>query len=68
VCHDPRSFRQPSPKSSQACWPDCPQVSLRRDTVDNYGGYMLIDPWHNTAVAGSRFDLTAADVVEWCME
>jgi hypothetical protein len=39
----------------------------RRDTIDNYGGYMLIDPWHNSVVAGSRFDLTAADVVEWCI-
>jgi hypothetical protein len=29
---------------------------------------MLINPWHNIAMAGSRFDLTAADVVEWCVE
>ena len=40
----------------------------RRDTVDNHGGYMLIEPYHNLVVAGCRFDLTAADVVELCNE
>ena len=27
----------------------------RRDTVDNHGGYMLIEPYHNRVVAGCRF-------------
>jgi hypothetical protein len=36
----------------------------RRDTVDNHGGYMLIEPYHNRVVAGCRFDLTTAEVVE----
>jgi hypothetical protein len=40
----------------------------RRDTVDNHGGYRLIDPYQNYVVAGCRFDLTAADVVELCNE
>jgi hypothetical protein len=40
----------------------------RRETVDNRGGYMLIEPYHNRVVAGCRFDLTAADVVELCNE
>jgi hypothetical protein len=38
----------------------------RRDTIDNHGGYRLIDPYRNYVVAGCRFDLTAADVVELC--
>jgi hypothetical protein len=38
------------------------------DTIDNHGGYMLIEPYHNRVVAGCRFDLTAADVVELCNE
>ena len=40
----------------------------RRDTVDNHGGYMLIEPYRNLVVAGCWFDLTAADVVELCNE
>ena len=40
----------------------------RRDTVDNHGGYMLIEPYHNLVVAGCRFDLTATEVVELCNE
>ena len=40
----------------------------RRDTIDNHGGYMLIEPYRNRVVAGSRFDLTTADVVELCNE
>jgi hypothetical protein len=38
----------------------------RRDTIDNFGDFMLIEPRLNCVVAGSRFDLTAADVVELC--
>jgi hypothetical protein len=29
---------------------------------------MLIEPYRNRVVAGRRFDLTAADVVELCNE
>jgi hypothetical protein len=32
------------------------------------GGFMLIDPFHNTPVAGNRWDLTAEDVIEFCTE
>jgi len=38
----------------------------RRDSFDNHCGYMLIDPTTNFVVAGSRFDLTAEDVVQFC--
>ena len=40
----------------------------RRDTVDNYGGFMLIEPYRTRVVAGRRFNLTAAGVVELCNE
>ena len=40
----------------------------RRDTVDNHGGYMLIEPYSNYVVAGSRFNLTASEVVDLCDE
>jgi hypothetical protein len=38
----------------------------RRDSIDNYGGFMLIDPYRNFAVCGQRYDLTADDVIEYC--
>ena len=38
----------------------------RRDSIDNYGGYQLIDPYTNFVVNGSRFDLTAEQVIEMC--
>ena len=38
----------------------------RRGSIDNRGAYMLIDPMTNFVVAGSRFDLTAEDVVQFC--
>jgi hypothetical protein len=40
----------------------------RRNTVDNRRGFMLIEPYHNRVVAGRRFNLTAAGVVELCNE
>jgi hypothetical protein len=38
----------------------------RKHTVDNEGGFMLVDPSRNIPVAGSRFDLSADDVVNFC--
>jgi hypothetical protein len=40
----------------------------RQGTVDNRGGYMLIDPLTNYVAAGEKLDLTAADVIEYCHE
>jgi hypothetical protein len=37
-------------------------------TADNLGGYMLLDGKRYFCIAGSRFDLTAEDVIEWCRE
>jgi hypothetical protein len=37
-------------------------------TIDNKGGFMLIDPCPNRVVAGVKFDLTAEDVIEMCAE
>jgi len=40
----------------------------RANSIDNLGGFMLIDPYTNGVVAGARFDLTAEDVMERCRE
>ena len=38
----------------------------RAGSVDNFGEFMIIEPRGNYVVAGSRFDCTADDVVEFC--
>jgi len=38
----------------------------RAGTVDNWGGYQLIDARHNFVVDGSRFDLSAEEVIKIC--
>ena len=38
----------------------------RRGSIDNRGEYMFLNPMTNFVVAGSRFDLTAEDVVQFC--
>lgn len=40
--------------------------SRRHQSLDNFGGYMLVDPERNLVVAGSRFELTAQEVVDCC--
>ena len=40
----------------------------RVGTIDNFGNFMLIDPYRNYIVNGSRFDLSAQDVIELCAE
>jgi hypothetical protein len=38
----------------------------RKDSMDNLGGFQLVDPYFNRAVDGIRFDLTAKEVIEIC--
>ena len=40
----------------------------RCDTIDNFGGFALIEPYTNTIVAGERFDLSADAVIAFCRE
>lgn len=35
-------------------------------SLDNFGGYQLLHPESNFVVDGSRFDMTAEDVIEFC--
>ena len=38
----------------------------RLGSIDNFGGFQIIDPETNLVVAGRRFDMTADDVIKWC--
>jgi len=38
----------------------------RAGSIDNFGDFMLVDPRINGVVAGSRFDLSAEEVIEYC--
>ena len=40
----------------------------RHGSIDNHGGFMLIDPSMNFVVAGPRFDLTPEEVIGYCSE
>jgi len=40
----------------------------RVGTIDNYGEFMLIDPRYNIALGGSRFDMSALEVIEFCKD
>jgi hypothetical protein len=38
----------------------------RRNTIDNHGGFQILDPFRNWIVAGVRFDMTPQQVIEYC--
>ena len=40
----------------------------RKYSWDNQGDFMLVDPYTNGVVAGVRYDMSAAEVVEYCRE
>ncbi len=40
----------------------------RANSLDNHGGFMLVEPRRNYLVAGEHFDLTAEAVIDWCRE
>lgn len=39
--------------------------SRRRLSIDNLGGYMIVNLYGNYVVAGSRYELDLDDVSEW---
>jgi hypothetical protein len=39
--------------------------SRRQESLNNQGGFMIVDRDRNFVVAGDRFDLDLADVAEW---
>ena len=40
----------------------------RLNSVDNYGGFQLVDPYTNFAQAGFRYDLSPDEVIAFCNE
>jgi hypothetical protein len=38
----------------------------RANSIDNHGGFMLVDPYSNVIVDGSRYDLSAEYVIDYC--
>ena len=44
------------------------KTNWRRDSIDNFGGYAIIDTEYNAVVRGSRFDLDLDDVEEFISE
>jgi len=40
----------------------------RQCTIDNWGGFMLIEPCCNVVLAGERFDWSAEDVIGYCQD
>jgi hypothetical protein len=44
------------------------KTNWRRNSVDNHGGFMIVDPSNNFPVAGFRYDMSAEDVLAWCRQ
>ena len=38
----------------------------RRETIDNKGGFQVVDPYRNRVIAGDRYDMTAENVIAYC--
>jgi hypothetical protein len=42
--------------------------SRRTTSLDNHGGFQIFDPSGNNVILGTRYDLTAEDILAWCKE
>jgi len=38
----------------------------RRNSLDNQGGFIIVDPHTNLPAAGVRYDMSAEEVIDWC--
>jgi hypothetical protein len=55
-------------RAARACGYVARKSRWRRDSIDNYGGFMLVDPATSFSVTGFRYDLSAEAVIEWCAD
>jgi hypothetical protein len=68
-----QEYAMPYPVSESAARRAAKRIGLiarktrwRRDTIDNRGGFQLLNPYSNWIVAGEKFDLSPDDVVAFC--
>ncbi len=40
----------------------------RKNSCDNFGDFMLVDPSTNSVVAGFRYDMMAEEVITFCTD
>ena len=40
----------------------------RANSVDNRGGFQVVDPYFNRVEAVARFDMSAQEVIEFCKD
>jgi len=40
----------------------------RTSSVDNHGGFRVVDPYFNRVESGVRFDMSAQKVIDFCSE
>lgn len=38
---------------------------IRNPHINNHGGYMIVDAWHNSVVKGADYELNLDDVAEF---
>jgi hypothetical protein len=60
-----KTLDQRARRAAKRCGLYATKSRWRRDSIDNYGGFALVDE-RNYIVAGERFDLSAEDVIDYC--
>ena len=63
VCPDARARRAAKPIGLIA-----KKSRWHLGSIDNRGGFMLLEPNDNRVVLGERFDLTAEQVIDYCCQ
>ena len=65
---DDKRFDGRARRAARRCGLVARKSRWRRNSIDNLGGFQLINPQGNYVVAGARFDMTAEDVIAFCSE
>jgi len=55
-------------RAARRCGLTARKSRWRVDSPDNLGGFMIVDPERNFAVAGFRYDLSSEGVIDYCSE
>ena len=63
-----KALEQRARRAAQRCGLVARKSRWRVDSLDNLGGFMIVDPERNFALAGFRFDLSAEGVIDYCSD
>jgi hypothetical protein len=68
IATNDKAIEQKARRAARRVNLDAQKSRWRLNSIDNYGGFRIVDPYLNAVVAGDRYSLSAEQVIEFCRQ